>query len=342
LLYALFGENKEGIPNYNADFKLIVSEMDENSPNCAQFNTFNFGYQILYIRALRDAAEMADILYNQGYSTINIYGSSIKTDALRDVFNQYASNIEDGAEDKFYRSSLNVYVPFLDSDGTQTNYNNYAAPVVAYLGWFGDTFDTASPFHLDKPIVKSTWEHNRVNDLGASGLFGFPGFGPYANAFHWTMLMLMWGHKEGTDVNAYLNTVTSYLSPAMNYEIPENEVYDAEKGWQQFNSPLFWSEGAYLKLITTLYPLDGYMLDECNNLNSGQPCQFKLKSLAAGDVNLYYRAWDETINPLCSGNPEGYDRDPPSGTCSENCDTFPEDLIICDAYTETITVTPGA
>jgi hypothetical protein len=74
---------------------------------------------------------------------------------------------------------------------------------------------------------------------------------------------------------------------------------------------------------------------------SGSTCNVTLKAKVAGSLELKYRAWDWTINSTCPDSPSGYNRDPSSGTCSSNCDTFPDEAVTCDNKTATVTVAGG-
>jgi len=90
--------------------------------------------------------------------------------------------------------------------------------------------------------------------------------------------------------------------------------------------------------------MNGYDLVECGKDDSrlfpGGTCNVTLKALG-GDIDLYYRAWDWTNDNPCSterNNKYDYDRDPISGTCSINCDMFPDDIISCESYDYKISV----
>jgi len=54
------------------------------------------------------------------------------------------------------------------------------------------------------------------------------------------------------------------------------------------------------------------------------------------DFNLYYRTWDWSKDAHCRGDVFDYHREPLGGTCSENCNLFPEDYIICKTFEKSV------
>jgi len=82
--------------------------------------------------------------------------------------------------------------------------------------------------------------------------------------------------------------------------------------------------------------LQDNVLVECVPVYDGDECTINLKALTDSKIYLRYRAWDESEDAFCGGEIYDYDRDPNSGTCSTNCDSFSDDVIRCDYRTKTI------
>lgn len=90
--------------------------------------------------------------------------------------------------------------------------------------------------------------------------------------------------------------------------------------------------------------MNGNDLVECGNdtnrMYNGDTCNITLQALD-GDIDLFYRAWDWSNDAVCGEgrvNAYDYDRDPNSGTCSLDCDVFPDQVILCETYTQIVNV----
>ena len=79
---------------------------------------------------------------------------------------------------------------------------------------------------------------------------------------------------------------------------------------------------------------------ECSYLSTPGSVTITLRAVQDGTTSLYYRAWDSTKDADCGGY-QDHHRDPSSGTCSSNCDSFPDDWEVCNAKSKSITINPG-
>ena len=127
------------------------------------------------------------------------------------------------------------------------------------------------------------------------------------------------------------------FSVSLKYTHDTNETGGIHLRWldDRFNM----TDSAGCTLTTNPPEAPGWEGMECGAVNSGTTKTFKLKALVSGAQPLYYRAWDWSQDYVCGVGGKDYNRDPSSGSCSPNCDSFPDDWEICDYYSKSITVT---
>ena len=85
--------------------------------------------------------------------------------------------------------------------------------------------------------------------------------------------------------------------------------------------------------------MDNYEFIECGTKSNPMANDLEVTiefNALADNIEFHYRAWDWSKDANCKGALFDYHRDPLGGICSENCDLFPDDTIVCETLKKTV------